>query len=95
MNWLKKLLARFRTTPRIVIECRRNEDGNGVNLKLAAVHDGFAEEYELKMLAVILLALEKGAFQMSREDDNPSMGKLCTSACELGCVLLAKVRGII
>jgi hypothetical protein len=92
VSWVKKLLARFRRPPRLVVEFRRYGKQKQVGVRLSAVGTDTAEAYELKAMAVVLLALEHGAFQLSREQAfaGPGMDNLWKNACELGCVMLAE-----
>lgn len=92
MSWASKLWPFRRRNPKLVLEFKGDASRKCVGMRLSAVDVGEAEDSELRAMAAVLLALEKGAFQLNRENgfDNSGMDKLWRNACELGCTLLVR-----
>lgn len=99
MSPLKNLWPFRRKAPRLVVEFRREKDGEGVHVKVSAVGTEKARDQERRAMAVFLLAIEKGAFQLSHEkrvDGFPygGMDALWKNALTLGWVLLHEKEGL-
>lgn len=92
MKWLKKLLAGFRRTPRLVVEFRGDAADKSVDVRVSAVGTERAQERERLMMALFLLALERGAFALSHENMSgyrrEGMDGLWQKACVLGWIIL-------
>lgn len=93
MNWLKKWCEKHRAPARIVVEFRGNEDAKSTAVRVKAIGTEDAPEAVRRAMVAFILAIEKGAFQLSREngpDGSPygGMDALWQNALVLGWVIL-------
>lgn len=76
MNWVKKLLARFRRAPRLVVKFRHDTGSECVRFRVSVLGTERAHEYEKRMMAVFLLAMERGTDELFKKSGCKSKGML-------------------
>jgi len=73
---LKNLWPFRRKAPRLVVEFRQDEEKHGVTFSFSALGTDKATDYEKRMMCVLLMALERGADELWKNDGCKSDGML-------------------